>query len=143
LGLTPQSINQLSGYKVQGKTREAALRLVKDAELLDQAGAFAIVLETIPTPLARIITQRVKVPTIGIGAGPYCDGQVQVIHDMLGLFTDFVPKHAKRYAQLGDVIQKSVRAYIDEVKTEAFPTEKESFTMDKELAAELEAELAR
>ncbi|GAG18001.1 unnamed protein product, partial [marine sediment metagenome] len=98
IGLTPQSIHQLGGFKVMGKTLEAAIRLMNDAKALDEAGVFAIVLECVPEPLSKLITEKVSVPTIGIGAGKYCDGQVQVISDLLGLYTDFVPKHAKQYA---------------------------------------------
>lgn len=136
IGLTPQSVHQL-GLKVQGKTSEAAQKLLRDAVALEQAGAFSIVLEGVPAPLSRLITQRVSVPTIGIGAGPNCDGQVQVVSDMLGLFTDFVPKHAKQYAHLAEAIRSAVAAYIAEVKTGAFPTAKESFTMDESLLAGL------
>ena len=127
IGLTPQSINQLGGYKVQGKTPEAAVRMINDAESLEQAGAYAIVLECVPAQLAATITARMTIPTIGIGAGPHCDGQVQVFHDLLGLFDDFVPKHAKRYAALGPQITEAVRAYATEVQERRFPTEKESF----------------
>ncbi|HJX69588.1 MAG TPA: 3-methyl-2-oxobutanoate hydroxymethyltransferase [Dehalococcoidia bacterium] len=138
IGLTPQSIHQFGGFKVQGKTPEAAIRLLKDARALEEAGAFAIVFESIPTPLARIITQKVSVPTIGIGAGPWCDGQVQVISDLLGLYTDFVPKHAKQYARLFDTIKGAVADYIGEVQSGAFPTKKESHTMDESLLGGLE-----
>jgi 3-methyl-2-oxobutanoate hydroxymethyltransferase len=138
IGLTPQSVHQLSGFKVQGKTPEAAVRLVKDACALADAGVFSIVLEAIPTELARVITQKVSVPTIGIGAGPYCDGQVQVISDILGLFTDFVPKHAKQYTRLADVIRKAVTEYVDEVEKGSFPTEKQSHSMDEGVLASLE-----
>ncbi len=141
IGLTPQSIHQLGGFKVQGKSPEAAIRLVKDAIALEEAGAFSIVLESIPTPLARIITQKVTIPTIGIGAGPFCDGQVQVISDLLGLYTDFVPKHAKQYAKLSDTIKNAVAEYSDEVRKGAFPTEKESHAMDESLLAGLEQEV--
>jgi 3-methyl-2-oxobutanoate hydroxymethyltransferase len=127
LGLTPQSINQLGGYKVQGKTPAAAVRLLNDAMALQEAGAYAIVLETVPVHVARIITEKLDIPTIGIGAGPECDGQVQVWHDLLGLFSDFVPKHAKQYANLSETIVAAVRSYADEVKSGAFPTEKQSF----------------
>jgi len=139
IGLTPQSIHQLGGFKVQGKTREAAVRLLKDARALEEAGAFAIVLESIPAPLSKIITEKVNIPTIGIGAGPWCDGQVQVISDLLGLFTEFVPKHAKQYVKLSDFIKKAVMDYLAEVKAGAFPTKKESYTMDESLLAGLEA----
>jgi 3-methyl-2-oxobutanoate hydroxymethyltransferase len=127
LGLTPQSINQLGGYKVQGKTPAAAVRLLNDAMALQEAGAYAVVLETVPVHVGEIITQKLDIPTIGIGAGPKTDGQVQVWHDLLGLCTDFAPKHAKRYANLADAIVGAVRTYAQEVQTGAFPTEKESF----------------
>ena len=133
IGLTPQSIHQLGGFKVQGKTSEAAVRLLNDARALEEAGAFAVVLETIPTPLGRLISQKISIPTIGIGAGPWCDGQVQVISDMLGLYTDFVPRHAKQYARLFDIIKGAVADYIGEVQCGAFPTDKESSTMDESL----------
>jgi len=138
IGLTPQSIHQLGGFKIQGKTPEAAIRLLKDARALEEAGAFAIVLETIPAPLSRIITQKIGIPTIGIGAGPWCDGQVQVISDLLGLYTDFVPKHAKQYARLFDTIKGAVSDYIGEVKSSTFPTDKESSTMDESILTGLE-----
>jgi 3-methyl-2-oxobutanoate hydroxymethyltransferase len=127
IGLTPQSINQLGGYKVQGKTPKEAVRLLNDAMALQDAGAYAIVLETVPVHVARIITEKLDIPTIGIGAGPDTDGQVQVWHDMLGLFTDFVPKHAKRFANLGEIITEALRTYAEDVRSGAFPTEKESF----------------
>jgi len=133
IGLTPQSIHQLGGFKVQGKTPEAAVRLLNDARALEEAGAFAVVLETIPAPLGRLISQKISIPTIGIGAGPWCDGQVQVISDMLGLYTDFVPKHAKQYARLFETIKGAVSGYISEVQSGAFPTDKESSTMDESL----------
>jgi 3-methyl-2-oxobutanoate hydroxymethyltransferase len=140
IGLTPQSIHQLGGFKVQGKTPEAAQRLLEDAIALEEAGAFAIVLETIPAQLARIITARVSIPTIGIGAGIYCDGQVQVISDILGSYTDFVPKHAKQYTKLADIISKAVNQYQTEVKAGNFPTEKQSYSIDESLLAELKLE---
>ena len=140
IGLTPQSVHQLGGFKVQGKTQEAAIRLMKDACALEEAGVFAIVLEAIPTPLAKLITKKVGVPTIGIGAGPFCDGQVQVVSDLLGLFTDFVPKHAKQYARLSDIIKQAVGEYINEVQAGTFPTDKQSYTMDESLLAGLEQE---
>jgi len=137
IGLTAQSIHQLGGHKVQGRTPEAAARLLEDARVLEQAGAFAIVLETIPTPLATLITKSISIPTIGIGAGIGCDGQVLVINDMLGSFTDFVPKHAKQYVKLTDIIRKAVTEYDNEVKAGTFPTEKHSFTMDESILAKL------
>lgn len=133
IGLTPQSVNQLGGYKIQGKTTETAKKLVDDAIALEQAGAFAVVLETVPAPLATLVTKRISIPTIGIGAGPGCDGQVQVINDLLGSFSDFVPKHAKQYARISDIITKAVTDYQDEVKSGLFPTEKHSFSMDESI----------
>jgi len=133
IGLTPQSINQLGGYKVQGRTEEAARRLLEDARALEQAGAFAVVMETVPTPLAALITQRITIPTIGIGAGNGCDGQVQVVSDILGLFTDFVPKHAKQYAKLADEIRTAVIEYDKEVRDGRFPAEEQSFSMDESI----------
>jgi 3-methyl-2-oxobutanoate hydroxymethyltransferase len=137
IGLTPQSIHQFGGFKLQGKTPEAAARLLEDAQALEEAGAFSIVLETIPAQLAKIITQKISIPTIGIGAGIDCDGQVQVINDILGSFTEFVPKHAKQYAKLTDIISKAVTQYDKEVKSGKFPTEKQSYSMDESLLAEL------
>lgn len=137
VGLTPQSIHQLGGYRVQGKAREQATQLLRDAQALEEAGAYAVVLELMPSPLARIISQRLTIPTIGIGAGPYCDGQVQVLHDMLGLYADFVPKHTKQYLRLSELISDALRRYVQEVRESAFPTDKESFTMDEALLADL------
>ncbi len=138
IGLTPQSIYQLSGFKVQGKTPETARKLLKDAQALEEAGAFAIVLETVPSQLASLITQKITVPTIGIGAGAGCDGQVQVINDILGSFTDFVPKHAKQYAKLADIIRDAVTEYDKEVKSGNFPTDKQSSSIDEDILSELE-----
>ncbi len=139
IGLTPQSIHQFGGFKVQGKSPEAAMRLLEDARALEAAGVFAIVLETVPAPLATLITQKVGVPTIGIGAGAGCDGQVQVINDILGSFVDFVPKHAKQYAKLSDIIKNAVTEYYNEVTDGSFPTAKQSFSMDESVLAELKA----
>lgn len=137
VGLTPQSINQFGGYKVQGKTPAAAVKLLSDAVALEQAGAYAVVLECVPAQLARRVTERLSVPTIGIGAGPHCDGQVQVFHDILGLFSEFVPKHAKRYAHLDEAVRAAVGQYVAEVEDGAFPTERESFIMDESAFAEM------
>jgi 3-methyl-2-oxobutanoate hydroxymethyltransferase len=141
IGLTPQSIHQLGGFKAQGKTLEAARKLILDALALEEAGAFAVVLETMPSELSQLISRKLSIPTIGIGAGACCDGQVQVISDMLGLFTDFVPKHVKRYAQLADIMSSAITQYDQEVKAGIFPTAKESITMDKSILAELEKAL--
>lgn len=138
LGLTPQSVNQFGGHKVQGKTPAAAAKLVNDARALEEAGAFAVVLETIPAPLARMVTERLSVPTIGIGAGAGCDAQVQVFHDLLGIYDDRRPlKHAKRYAVLGETIRTAVADYIAEVESGAFPTAEYSFEMDATTLREL------
>ena len=141
IGLTPQSVNQLSGYKLQGRTPEAAERLVEDAVALQHAGAFAIVLETIPAQLADVISQRVRVPTIGIGAGAGCDGQVQVWHDLLTYSADRVdthmPRHVGRYANAGELMQDAIARYAAEVRSGAFPTEKQSFQMPKKALEDL------
>jgi len=140
IGLTPQSVHQLGGFKVRGKGAEEAKKLLNDARILEEAGAFAIVLECTPAPLSELITQKLAIPTIGIGAGPDCDGQVQVISDMLGLYTEFVPKHAKQYARLAGEIKTAVSSYISEVKSLSFPTAEQSYTMDESLVKQLKAE---
>ncbi len=140
IGLTPQFIHQLGGFKVRGKAVEEAKKLLNDARVLEEAGAFAIVLECTPAPLSKLITQKIAIPTIGIGAGLDCDGQVQVISDLLGLYTEFVPKHAKQYARLAGEIENAVSSYISEVKSLNFPTIKQSYTMDESLVKQLKAE---
>ena len=137
IGLTPQSVHQFGGHRVQGRTPEAAIKILEDARALEEAGVFSIVLETVPAPLAALITEKVGVPTIGIGAGIGCDGQVQVINDILGSFTDFVPRHAKQYAKLTDIIRKAVTEYFNEVTAGSFPTDKQSTSMDESILAEL------
>jgi len=137
LGLTPQSVHQLGGLKVQAKSLEAARQLIDDAIALEQAGVFSIVLEAVPYKLAELVTNKVSVPTIGIGAGPYCDGQVQIINDILGSFIEFVPKHAKQYAKLADIMSNAITEYYNEVKSGTFPTEKHSFIIDESVLAEL------
>ena len=137
IGLTPQSINQLGGYKIQGKTPEAAKKLLDDAVALEQAGAFSVVLETVPAVLSALITKRISIPTIGIGGGAGCDGQVQVVNDILGAYGDFVPKHAKQYVKLVDIIKGAVIEYQNEVKSGAFPTEKQSFSVDESILESL------
>lgn len=131
IGFTPQSVNIVGGFKVQGKTEHAARELLADAAALEEAGAFAIVLELVPSELARLVTERVGVPTIGIGAGPHCDGEVQVIYDILGMYPDFIPRHTKRYAEVGAAIQEAVTTYMAEVRARAFPTAKQSSTIDR------------
>jgi 3-methyl-2-oxobutanoate hydroxymethyltransferase len=127
LGMTPQSVHALGGYKVRGKVREEAATLLRDAKLLEAAGAFAIVLEAIPTALAKKLTETVSIPTIGIGAGPHCDGQVLVLYDLLGLFDDFVPKFVKPYAHLKADALQALRRYKEEVELGKFPSDSESY----------------
>ncbi len=127
LGMTPQSINQYGGYKVQGKNGARADALLADAKALESAGAFSLVLEAVPAGLAKSITQTVSVPTIGIGAGPHCDGQVLVLYDLLGLFDDFVPKFVKPYAHLKADALQALRRYKEEVECQKFPTDLESY----------------
>ncbi len=131
IGLTPQSVNQTGGFRVQGKTPRDAVHLINDARALADAGAYAIVLELVPTALTHMITQRVKVPTIGIGAGPFASGQVQVWHDILGMYDDLNPKHARKFANVGEAIRGALREYIEQVREGQFPTAKESFYMDE------------
>lgn len=130
IGLTPQSVNAFGGFKVQGKDEESAKRILEDAKLLEKAGVFAITLECVPDKLAQLITESVSIPTIGIGAGKNCDGQVLVINDMLGMFSDFVPKFVKQYAKLNVVIKAAIQNYISEVKEGKFPTDEHTFDMD-------------
>jgi 3-methyl-2-oxobutanoate hydroxymethyltransferase len=127
LGMTPQSVHQYGGYKVQGKGKDRADVLLQDAEALQAAGAFAVVLEAIPAPLARKITESLTIPTVGIGAGPFCDGQVLVLYDLLGLFDDFVPKFVRPYAHLKADALQALRRYKEEVEQQKFPTESESY----------------
>ncbi len=140
IGVTPQSQHQLGGFKARGKVMEEAKKLLSDARILEEAGAFAIVLECTPARLSELITEKLTIPTIGIGAGPDCDGQVQVISDMLGLYTDFVPRHAKQYVRLAEEIKTAVEGYISEVKSVSFPTMENSYTMDEGLIKDLRAE---
>jgi 3-methyl-2-oxobutanoate hydroxymethyltransferase len=137
LGLTPQSVNTLGGYKVQAKQAGQALQLLHDAEALQDAGAFAIVLECIPAELASLVTAELHIPTIGIGAGVGCDGQVQVFHDLLGLGGGFVPRHAKRFADVGSQISEAVGDYADEVRDGAFPGDAQSTRMDPAALSEV------
>lgn len=127
LGMTPQSVHQLGGYKVQGKGKDQAKTLLNDAKALEAAGAFAVVLEAIPAPLAKTITSQLSIPTIGIGAGPHCDGQILVLYDLLGLFDDFVPKFVKPYAHLKADALQALRRYKEEVEQGKFPTDSESY----------------
>lgn len=130
IGLTPQSVNALGGYKVQGRDEKAAVKLMHDARALEKAGAFAIVLECVPAPLAAFISSHVCVPTIGIGAGAGCDGQVLVYQDMLGLYSDMKPRFVRRFAELGEGMRQAFAAYDKAVKDGTFPNESESFKCD-------------
>jgi 3-methyl-2-oxobutanoate hydroxymethyltransferase len=140
VGLLPQSVNRFGGFRVQGRDPESARQILRDAQAVQDAGAFAVVLESVPSPLARMITERLDIPTIGIGAGAYCDGQVQVFHDILGLFEGFVPRHTRQYAQVGATIREAIGNYVRDVQTRAFPTEENSFGMKDEVLAVLQTE---
>ena len=135
IGLTPQTISMLGGFKVQGKDAQAAQKIIDDALFLEDAGAFSVVLEAIPAPISKKVTERLKIPTIGIGAGIDCDGQVLVVHDMLGLFDRFTPKFVKRYVNLSELMLKAFASYKEEVSKGEFPTDEHSFHIDeKELS---------
>lgn len=137
LGLTPQSVNAFGGFKVQGKDEEAAKRLVEDAIALEQAGVFAIVLECIPEALAKMITDRISIPTIGIGAGPGCDGQVLVYQDMLGMYSELLPKFVKKFGDIGEEMKKAFTQYMIEVKEGTFPAKEHCFKMNDEIIKKL------
>src|SRR6266567_3243925 len=137
IGLTPQSVHQLGGWRVQGRTKTTATRLMDDAKAVEDAGAYAVVLELVPAELAALISQRLQIPTIGIGAGPGCNGQVQVIHDMLGLYEAFVPKHTHQYAKLGEAMRTAITTYKTDVEQRLFPTAAHAARMDADLLAEL------
>jgi len=142
IGLTPQSVNQFGGFRVQGKQLESARQLIRDAQAIQDAGAFSIVLELVPSRLAKLITNILDIPTIGIGAGVHCDGQVQVFHDILALFDDFVPRHTKRYLNVGDMMRTAITEYRVEVENREFPTTANSFTMEDDVIATLQKEFA-
>lgn len=137
LGLTPQSINAFGGFRVQGKTEAAAKKLLDDAMEVQKAGAFAVVLEGIPRKLADLVTERLTIPTIGIGAGNGCDGQVLVYQDMLGMFSDFTPKFVKRYANTGEVMKDAFQQYIEEIQSGAFPGEEHEYKIDDNVIEKL------
>ena len=141
VGLTPQSVHAFGGYRAQGRKKEEAVELVRDAESLQEAGALAVVLELIPGALGRLITKRFDIPTIGIGAGPHCDGQVQVFHDILGLFTDFMPKHVRRYAEGFQTFKSALEQFINDTRSSAFPSEDEDLSMDESIIEEIEEAL--
>lgn len=137
IGLTPQSINAFGGFKVQGKGKQEAQRLLDEARAVEEAGAFAVVLECVPAKLAKKISESISIPTIGIGAGAGCDGQVLVYQDMLAMYSDFKPKFVKQYAQIGSVMKDAFRQYIDEVKSGAFPSEEHTFKIDDDIIENL------
>ncbi len=143
IGLTPQSVHALGGFSVQGRTKEAATQMLRDALALEAAGAFAIVLEAVPTEVAQIITHRLTIPTIGIGAGASCDGQVLVFHDMVGYTSGYIPKHNKRYSNLAELISSAAKTYIEDVSAGIFPGEEQSVHLRAEetaILSELEKE---
>ena len=137
IGLTPQTASQLGGFKVQGKVESAARRMLEEAQAMEMAGAFSIVLEAIPAPLAKLITAKINIPTIGIGAGVDCDGQVLVLHDMIGLFDRFVPKFVKKYTNVSEDILAALNTYAKEVETGEFPGPENSFTMKEDVLERL------
>lgn len=137
LGLTPQSINALGGHRVQGKTQQAAQKLLDDARALQEAGAFAVVLECVPEKLADKVTKELEIPTIGIGAGSGCDGQVLVYQDMLGMFSDFTPKFVKQFANVGQVMKEAFKSYIDEMQQGSFPSQEHCYSIDDDIIEKL------
>ena len=143
VGLTPQRVAQFGGFKVQAKTARAARRLIEDCLALEDAGAFSIVLESVPAPVAALATERLAIPTIGIGAGIDCDGQVLVLHDVLGLFGEFKPKFAKRYADIGSAVVEALREYDRDVRAGTFPDDEHSFTMKESELVSLQRSLTQ
>ncbi len=137
LGLTPQSVNMMGGFKVQGKDEQQAKKILEDAKLLQEAGVFAIVLECVPAKLAKLISKSIDIPTIGIGAGKDCDGQVLVIQDMLGMYSDFTPKFVKKYCEVGSVIKDAVKEYKEEIQAGLFPEEVHTFKIKEEVLQKL------
>lgn len=137
LGLTPQSLNAFGGFKVQGKSEEAAKKLIEDAKIIEEAGAVAVVLECVPAKLAELITEKLHIPTIGIGAGAGCDGQVLVYQDMLAMFGDFQPKFVKRFGDIGNQMKEAFGKYIEEVSTGAFPAPEHTFKIDDDVIEKL------
>lgn len=133
VGLTPQSINTFGGFKVQGRDEETARKLLEDALAVERAGAFAVVLECVPAALAELVTKKLRIPTIGIGAGASCDGQVLVYQDMLGMFTDFTPKFVKHYAEAGTIMKDAFAKYIEEVQNGVFPAQENTYSIDREV----------
>lgn len=141
IGLTPQSVNVFGGFKIQGKSREAALKLIEDAKNVEEAGAFAVVLEGIPSSVAEVITNSINIPTIGIGAGSECDGQILVNQDMFGMFSDFTPKFVKRYAEIGKEMKRAIADYMEEVEDGVFPAECNQYKISDDIMLELRKEV--
>ena len=137
LGLTPQSVNAFGGFKVQGKNEDAARKLLEDAKAVEEAGAFAVVLECVPAKLAELISKSISIPTIGIGAGAGCDGQILVYQDMLGMYSEFTPKFGKQYTNIGDMMLQAFRNYITEVESGAFPAKEHTFAISDEVIQKL------
>lgn len=137
IGLTPQSINAFGGFKVQGKSEEAAKKLLEDAKAVEEAGAFAVVLECVPAKLAELISKSISIPTIGIGAGAGCDGQILVYQDMLGLFSDFTPKFVKKYVNVGEMMTQAFRDYIADVQEGSFPAPEHTFAISEDVIKKL------
>lgn len=137
LGLTPQSVNAFGGFKVQGKNEDTARKLLEDAKAVEEAGAFAVVLECVPAKLAELISKSISIPTIGIGAGAGCDGQILVYQDMLGMFSDFTPKFVKKYTNIGDMMLQAFRDYIEEVENGTFPAAEHTFAISDEVIQKL------
>ena len=133
IGMTPQSVNTFGGFKVQGKSLDAAKQLIQDAKAVEEAGAFMVVLECVPARLAKLVSENISIPTIGIGAGEGCDGQVLVYQDMLGMYPDFTPKFAKRFANIGDGMIEAFKAYSEQVKNGSFPSEEHCFKIDNKV----------
>lgn len=141
IGLTPQSVNVFGGFKIQGKSREAALKLIEDAKKVEEAGSFAVVLEGIPSSVAEIITNSINIPTIGIGAGAECDGQILVNQDMFGMFSDFTPKFVKRYAEIGKEMKRAIADYMEDVEDGVFPAECNQYKISDDIMLELRKEV--
>ncbi len=137
LGFTPQGVNQFGGFRVQGRELEPARQLLRDAKAIQDAGAFSVVLELVPSALSKIITERLQIPTIGIGGGIHCDGEVQVFHDILGLFAGFIPRHTRRFMDAGTAMREAITAYNEAVGARTFPTDENSFAMTDEVIAAL------
>lgn len=137
IGLPPQSINAFGGHRVQGKTEAAAKKLLEDAKAVEEAGAFSVVIEGVPAALAKIVTERSGIPTIGIGAGKDCDGQILVYQDMLGMYSDFTPKFVKKFANIGEIMKEAFKSYIDEINAGTFPAKENCYTIDEDVIEKL------